>query len=345
MASLGKRRCAEVLRRFQSDGAAATLPLLQGWADKGFDVAGQPFVLLDVALSFGGDAQGIDALAGLCPGGQPQLLHAICSGLRLHDTAALDAIIADPRAHPQTRFEAMGWQIFLRNHADWPAGAASLGPVMQYWDSTAPPPEITKAMAIWQDQGTAYKSFDKDHARRFIARTQGEDVARIFDSLWHPALQSDVFRLCFLQNRGGFYADADALPGGGTPGFLSGAGDGALWAASMTNRPNCVVTNSPLAAQAGNPVLAAFLQDVLGRLKDAQIRNIFWLSGPGALTYFLWRTKAQIRVLPAALTKARLFRQFDAPYKQTELNWRVHEHRAGLSDDDILPTLMNANPG
>jgi len=88
-------------------------------------------------------------------------------------------------------------------------------------------------------------------------------------------------------------------------------------------------------------VIAAFLEDVLGRLKDARIRNIFWLSGPGALTHFLWRTGLQVRLFPAALTKARLFRQFDAPYKQTDLNWRVHEHRAGLSDSDILPALMN----
>jgi len=121
MPSLGKLRTARVFRRFQSQGAAATLPLLQGWADKGLDVAGQPFLLLDHALSFGGDATGIDSLGGLCPGGQPRLLQAICSDLRAQDTqgtGALDTIITDPQAHPQTRFEAMGWQVYLRNHAD-----------------------------------------------------------------------------------------------------------------------------------------------------------------------------------------------------------------------------------
>lgn len=308
-------------------------------AQSGFDVAGVPFRLIDRLLAEGVPADPMDlaALADHLPGGQPRLFRAICTDLPGRNCAALVALHADTSAHPMTRWEALCWALFLRNRAVPAMQGPPVRQICQFWDQPSPPSEIADAMADWAAMGS-WKRFDEAQAVRFVSRSHGESQARLLAQLWHPAAKSDLFRLYWLYERGGVYVDADGAPQSGTGSFMAANGD-QVWASAMTQVPHAVTINGFVAAPKGSAVIGNLIETVSRNLRDRPGGPIFWLCGPGAWTRALWHSQLPVSLMPAA-SLARVFRQFDAPYKHTDRNWRVHEHRLGLNDEQILPDIL-----
>ncbi len=305
-------------------------------SEKGFDVAGVPFRLLDEAL-FDGDGAGIAGLGRVADhtfGGQPRLLRAAVDDLQHGGPDHLHDLIRDTDAHPMTCFEAMGWANVAAHRALLGQQQAPVRDVFQFWDSKDPPPEIAKACADWAAIGPSHRLYCEEEAHAFIDTNFGAIAAEDFAALWHPAVKSDLFRLYRLAQQGGLYVDADSVPQGQIAQFLN-KGGGQVWMSSMTNMPNCVVNNWFIAAPAQSPFILALLDHVLGNLAAPRERGIFWLSGPGAYTSFLYQNLGQFEVglLPNAALKTCYFRQFDAPYKHTPQNWRVYEHQRGLDNE------------
>jgi glycosyl transferase-like sugar-binding protein len=317
---------------------------LEKISGKGFDVAAIPFRVLDDLLAQGTtmDFQAIEPLGRHTMGGQPRLLAAILDGLGQDMQDGLRDIVADGTAHPMTRFEAMGWATYLRHRATFPIDGRPAGEVFQFWDQPKPPSEILQGKALWQRCSENHVWYDDPSARQYITEGFGQDAARAYSDLWHPALKSDVFRLYRLARDGGIYCDADSMPEHRASEFLRRAG-GRVWASSMTSVPNCVTINGFIAAPAGNPLIEALLEHVLRNIRDQRGRGIFWLSGPGAFTTFLFGTagKFDIGLLSQGSLKSELFRQFDARYKHTEQNWRVYEHNLNLNNDAGLKHALD----
>jgi len=308
---------------------------------RGFDIAGVPFQLLDQAFC-DADVDGLEGMATLARfthGGQPDLLRAIVNGVSHDNQSALDSLIQDVSAHPMTRFEAMGWAVFLRNRAGMPTSGMPVRDVFQFWDAPKPPQEIDAGIARWRDVAKTHSLYDEGAAADYIANHFGTDARRDFLTLWHPAVKSDVFRLYRLAQDGGCYCDADSNPELFAADFLKNAGDG-VWLSAMTNVPNCVAINGLIAAPAQSPIIQRFLEQVLRNISERTFDNIFWLSGPGALTGYLYQSGATPRILPLGRLKSDVFRQFDAPYKTTEANWRVFEHKRGMSNDPGLAQTL-----
>ena len=61
----------------------------------------------------------------------------------------------------------------------------------------------------WESQGIRHRLFDERSAKNFISSTLGARHERAFSSCYHPAMQADYFRLCYLFVEGGLYVDAD----------------------------------------------------------------------------------------------------------------------------------------
>ncbi|WP_139254563.1 glycosyltransferase [Litoreibacter albidus] len=236
-----------------------------------------------------------------------------------------------------TRFEAMGWAAYSGHRAEFPATENSVMDVFQFWDHSMPPKEILDAKQLWVSCAEEHVWYDDQSARDFIREGFGDAAAKAYSELWHPALKSDVFRLYRLAKCGGLYCDADSKPEYRIPEFLRCGGE-RVWASSMTNVPNCVVNNWFVAAPPCHPFIEAMLDQVLRNIHDIDSRGIFWLSGPGAFTTFLYQNigKYDVGLLPQSCLKSELFRQFDADYKHTEQNWRVYEHKLGLDNDSGL---------
>lgn len=317
---------------------------------RGADVAGVPFKLLDTMLGSNQaeDWRGIERLARHLLGGQPRLFAAISQDLGAGEAVQLDSIVTDVSAHPMTRFEAMGWAVFLRNRAQaLPTSEEDLQrPIVQFWDAVTPPEEIVLAQEAWRGVAEVFHCYSEAEAIDYVTDGFGKNAGRDFASLTHPALKSDVFRLYRMYLEGGLYVDADSLPGDDVQDFLK-VSDGNVWISAMTQVPNCVAMNWFIAAPAQHNLIGAFLESALRNVASPEGRGIFWLAGPGALTQALYEMGdvEGLQMLSNHQLKAGLFRQIDAAYKKTEKNWRVFEHQKGVDNSAGLAFALEGLHG
>lgn len=85
--------------------------------------------------------------------------------------------------------------------------------IVQFWhDLKDLPADIQECIAswtFWKSNGFEHYLFDEHRAKAFIAASLGARHERAFERCYHPAMQADYFRLCYLSVEGGFYVDAD----------------------------------------------------------------------------------------------------------------------------------------
>lgn len=85
--------------------------------------------------------------------------------------------------------------------------------IVQFWDDLDRlPTDVSQCMDTWKKvdkQGIERLLFDRRRAREFIGRKLGAWHKQAFDKCYHPAMQSDYFRLCYIFLEGGCYVDTD----------------------------------------------------------------------------------------------------------------------------------------
>jgi hypothetical protein len=92
--------------------------------------------------------------------------------------------------------------------------------VMQFWDTAEPPADVIGFMDKWSALYPGrYQRFSSTSAHEFIKTHFSEEYSTAYEKCWHPAMQADFFRLCFLYKNGGAYIDADESPSALLPEF------------------------------------------------------------------------------------------------------------------------------
>jgi hypothetical protein len=85
--------------------------------------------------------------------------------------------------------------------------------IVQFWDDIDEIPiDVKECMESWtklEEKGFELLLFGEHQAREFIRNRLGARYEKAFDKCYHPAMQSDYFRLCYIFIEGGFYVDAD----------------------------------------------------------------------------------------------------------------------------------------
>lgn len=85
--------------------------------------------------------------------------------------------------------------------------------IVQFWDRLdSLPKDVQECIETWskvKEQGIDRILFDKKRARDFIFENMGLRYVSAFDKCYHPAMQSDYFRLCYIFAAGGCYIDTD----------------------------------------------------------------------------------------------------------------------------------------
>lgn len=106
----------------------------------------------------------------------------------------------------------------VQRHLDRPGINDRCGPmpprtIVQFWHDLRQLPhdvkECVSSWTRWETRGFTHRLFDEHAAKAFIGRSLGARHERAFERCYHPAMQADYFRLCYLLVEGGFYIDAD----------------------------------------------------------------------------------------------------------------------------------------
>ena len=230
--------------------------------------------------------------------------------------------------------------------------------IVQFWnDLNQLPGDVRECIESWrnlEDQGFEVLLFDDDRARDFITRRLGRRYEKAYDRCYHPAMQSDYFRLCYILVKGGCYLDADDVYHG--PAIEHLFSDGRLKLQPLcydvsTNQmvPPSVFTepganasswifyfnNNPLLAVRGHPIVKRTLAratEALERPATGKLPEIQSATGPGNLTKSIFDLATEHGEIERALLVLRDWEdvattKWPLSYRHDARNWRLSNQR------------------
>lgn len=230
--------------------------------------------------------------------------------------------------------------------------------IVQFWDDLDRlPGDVGECIETWkktEEQGLERVLFDKRQAGDFIRRRLGARHKRAFDRCYHPAMQSDYFRLCYILVEGGCYIDADDVYDGSQIQHLFS--DGRLkiqplcydMATNMMVPPSLFTkpeanaaswifyfNNNPLIAGRGHPLIErALTQATLSLEKDTTngLPEIQSTTGPGNLTKSIFDAVTESGEIEQTLLvlcdwENIAKNRWDLSYRNDPRNWRLSNCR------------------
>jgi mannosyltransferase OCH1-like enzyme len=226
--------------------------------------------------------------------------------------------------------------------------------IVQYWhDLSELPEDIEECIASWthwRTNGFTHCLFDESSAKAFIAGSLDGHHERAFDRCYHPAMQADYFRLCYLSVEGGFYVDADDVCVGTQINWLFDDGrlkvqplcydraSGAMVNTSDFLRvgaydPSWIfyVNNNPLIASKGHPIIERALQratELLELSVEGALPEIQMTTGPGNLSKSIFDLGTVSREVECDLVVLRDWDSFAVSrwplsHRADARNWRL----------------------
>lgn len=276
----------------------------------------------------------LSALARLSPRYAQQIWSALClwqNGEQTQALAALSRLRNDERLSGYQRDSAATWAAWCQ----LPPLSDQQGPppqIIQFWDTPDLPPDVVAEIARWQNPA-GHLLVDDNAAERFISDSFGQTEARLFRAAPHPAIRSDVWRLCWLARHGGLYIDADARQ---RPGFAAVHGlmgrETLLW--FRTRNAATVLNNAVLAAPPGAPLILAALETAWRNLVAPQHLHVFAIAGPSLLTRTMLELHSKGTLGPVATVNdgwvaKNVMTQIDASYKRDGRSWHLWQQTRG----------------
>jgi mannosyltransferase OCH1-like enzyme len=226
--------------------------------------------------------------------------------------------------------------------------------IVQFWDDLDRlPGDVGECIDTWRKteaQGVERLLFDKHQARDFILRELGPRHKRAYDKCYHPAMQSDYFRLCYILVEGGCYIDADDVFDGSQIQHLFSDGrlkiqplcydiatnmmvPPSLFAKQGANAASWIFyfNNNPLIAGSGHPLIErALAQATLSLEKDvtSDLPEIQSTTGPGNLTKSIFDAVTESSEIEQTLLVLcdweKIARsRWELSYRNDSRNWRL----------------------
>jgi Glycosyltransferase sugar-binding region containing DXD motif len=226
--------------------------------------------------------------------------------------------------------------------------------IVQFWHDLGELPEdIEECIASWTrwtTSGFTHRLYNERSARELIGDSLGARHQRAFDRCYHPAMQADYFRLCYLWVEGGFYVDADDVCVGTQIDWLFD--DGRLKvqplcydiaSAAMVDAANFLrtgayesswifyVNNTPLIAGRRNPIIEGALQratELLELAGEGALPEIQTTTGPGNLSRIIFELGTNSGGMECDLVVLRDWDSFAVSrwplsYRSDARNWRL----------------------
>ena len=225
--------------------------------------------------------------------------------------------------------------------------------IVQYWDdSQGLPADIEKCIESWSrwtTEGFSHRLFDERSAKEFISDSLSGRHECAFANCYHPAMQADYFRLCYLLVEGGFYVDADDVCIGGEISWLFEDGrlklqplcydiavdsmvTPAVFLKANACKPNWIFyfNNNPLVARRGHPIIERALKqatDALQRVDDVKLPEIQETTGPGNLSESIFKLGNTLGEVESDLVvlkdwESLAVSKWPLSYRDDARNWR-----------------------
>ena len=154
---------------------------------------------------------------------------------------------------------------------------------MQFWDAPHAPADVEELMASWRtDPHFDYHRHCWESAHAFIRDHFDLRTLAVFESCAVPAMQSDVFRLCWLFEEGGIYVDADQ----GNRGHNESFTDRTARAHLFFRDPHSGVICTGLMSffDRHDPLVGALLERVSANVEHQIVNGIWEVTGPGVVS-------------------------------------------------------------
>lgn len=226
--------------------------------------------------------------------------------------------------------------------------------IVQFWHNLSQLPEdVKECIASWtclETKGFRHRLFDEHSAKAFIGRSLGARHERAFERCYHPAMQSDYFRLCYLLIEGGFYVDADDVCVCESISCLFDDGrlkvqplcydidsgtmvDPSVFLRTDAYAPRWIFyfNNNPLIAGRGHPIIESALSratDLLESIGKDEFPEIQTTTGPGNLSRMIFdfgtasgAVKSEIMILEDWSSFA--VSRWPLSYRNDARNWRL----------------------
>jgi mannosyltransferase OCH1-like enzyme len=241
--------------------------------------------------------------------------------------------------------------------------------IVQFWHNLDQlPVDVEECINTWkktEELGFERLLFDKKKAEDFINQNLGLRHKQAYDKCYHPAMQSDYFRLCYIFVKGGCYIDIDDVYNGPqiqnlfndsrlkiqplcydksthtmvSPKIFTKAGaDATSWIFYFNNNPLISTSRHPLIEHVLAQATSSLENSVLHGLPEIQST-----TGPGNLTKSIFdaiTANAEIEqsLLVLCDWEDIAMTKWELSYRNDNRNWRhsncqsYKEH----SDNDIL---------
>jgi hypothetical protein len=230
--------------------------------------------------------------------------------------------------------------------------------IVQFWDdASCLPTDVKTCIESWrplEDVGFDHILFNSDEARRFIERELGPRHEEAYNKCYHPAMQSDYFRLCYIYLEGGCYVDVDDVYLGFSIQHLFD--DGRLkvqplcYNASTDEmvHPSVFIqpgagsaswifyfNNNPLVAQREHPIIGRTLEaatKALERSQPNELPEIQSTTGPGILTKSIVEHAMEVGGIAGTLVVLDRWEEiaislWPLSYRRDARNWRLANQR------------------
>jgi len=230
--------------------------------------------------------------------------------------------------------------------------------IVQFWDDLDQlPRDVGECIETWRktkEQGIERVLFDKHQAREFILRRLGPRYKQAYDKCYHPAMQSDYFRLCYILVEGGCYIDADDVYDGAQiqhlfsngklkiqplcydmatnmmvpqPLFTEPDANAASWIFYFNNNPLIAGSGHPLIDRALSQATQSLEKDITNGLPEIQST-----TGPGNLTKSIFDAVTESGEIKQTFLVLRDWEniaknRWDLSYRNDTRNWRLSNCR------------------
>jgi hypothetical protein len=226
--------------------------------------------------------------------------------------------------------------------------------IVQFWDDLDRlPGDVSECIETWrttEELGVKRHLFDNQKAGDFIYQNLGLRHKKAYDKCYHPAMQSDFFRLCYIFAEGGCYIDADDVYNGSQIEHLFSDGrlkiqplcydtathmmvPPSLFTKAGANATSWIFyfNNNPLIAPSGHPVIGHALNQATLSLENVgtdSLPEIQSTTGPGNLTKSLFDAAAENEEIKRTLLVLSKWEdtaksKWELSYRNDARNWRL----------------------